>query len=84
MGSLGFTAGLVVGGLLGVAVLSALSSRDGAPSPAERCLQRGQSALLAARARVRQAVAAARQAKLDTTASLQAEWERAKRGGAQR
>jgi hypothetical protein len=80
MGGLGFAAGLLVGGLVGVNLIAALSSRDGAAPSPEALVQRGQDALRAARERLRQAVQAARDARRETRAMLQAEWERAKRG----
>lgn len=78
--SWGFTAGVVAGGLLGLGLLTVLSTREDGSAAANEFLGRGQSLLRNARQRVQQAVDAARQASRETRESLIAEWERAKRG----
>lgn len=78
--SWGFTAGVVAGGLIGLGLLTALSTRQDGSAPASELFERGQSLLRDARARVQQAVDAARQASRESRESLIAEWERAKRG----
>ena len=78
--SWGFTAGVVAGGLIGLGLLTVLSTREDGPGAPNEFLGRGQSLLRNARQRVQDAVEAAREASRETRATLIAEWERAKRG----